>query len=89
MNSGVSRFHCGCGLKPFQCQPSVNSVSTSINSYEVGCLFKVSESKLCKKNGILAVSGSNLGLELTTSSKFSEAEQLLGLSYFYQSSSSN
>ena len=50
---------------------------------------------LFKKNGILAVSSSDLGLELTTLNKLSKEEQLLGLFQFnllfalYQSSSSN
>ena len=47
-------------------------VSTGVNKYQVGCLFKVPKSHifewLFKKNGILAVSGSDLGLVLTTSS---------------------
>ena len=47
-----------------QCQ----LVSTSIKSYQGGCLFKVSIKWLFKKNGVLAVSGSDLGLELKTSS---------------------
>ena len=65
----------GSGAK----QPSVNSVSTSINKYQLisSCLPVQSVKSHChsfeslfKKNGVLAISGSDLGWawELTTSS---------------------
>ena len=87
--------------KPVQGQLSINSVSISTNWYQVGCLFKALKcqkvtfsSDSSRKNGVLAVSGSealDLGLmfivhwsrinvhwSLLWHIKLAEAKQLLG-----------